>query len=378
MLLPRTKLIEEIRNTLATTQFPIITLVWPSGSGKRAVIILLEEASILWEDVFTRITHVSDLDKLIEKPKYLIFENDTILPLSDIRTFIESQMPESKAIVSSITPNNDTENIVIPYISFREYAEGMGYPIDITSIFAGTTDIHEINRLRDSYIHVGQYVSNIVDPESMEALWNEKIAIMDWELFEKEQGDFLEFIRTLALGVGDLFKEDRIAKMMNISRRKVRKYTEILMKHGIIRAVWPFWDFPATELFRHVKIYFSDLSYLAMALGIGYYHGTSRQWVLENFIFLELDRKLDTTHEIRFYRKKSGAEVSFILIDKETTHITPIDVTLRPTYILPQALQGFIDTYSSRIERAMLMNEGIAWQKEYHGIPILILPHAAI
>ena len=63
---------------------------------------------------------------------------------------------------------------------------------------------------------------------------------MEQELFEKERDDFIEYIRTLALGVGDLFKEDRIAKMMNISRRKVRKYTELLMKHGFIRAIGPF------------------------------------------------------------------------------------------------------------------------------------------
>lgn len=57
------------------------------------------------------------------------------------------------------------------------------------------------------------------------------------ELFEKEKEDFVEYIRTLAMGVGDLFKADRIAKTMNISRRKVHKYTELLMKHGIIQAI---------------------------------------------------------------------------------------------------------------------------------------------
>lgn len=111
------------------------------------------------------------------------------------------------------------------------------------------------------------------------------------------------------MGVGDIYKEDRIAKMMSISRRKVRKYTELLMKYNMIRAVGPWVRDTETELSRHVKIYFSDLSYLHVALGVSYYHGENKQGVIENFVFLELDRKLASTHEIKFYRKKSGAEV---------------------------------------------------------------------
>jgi response regulator of citrate/malate metabolism len=60
---------------------------------------------------------------------------------------------------------------------------------------------------------------------------------MNQELFEKEYETFLDFIRTVAMGVGDLFKEERIAKLMNISRRKVRKYSEILLKYQFIEAI---------------------------------------------------------------------------------------------------------------------------------------------
>ncbi len=91
---------------------------------------------------------------------------------------------------------------------------------------------------------------------------------MNQELFKKEEGDFLEFIRTVAMNVGDIFKEERIAKNMNISRRKVRKYTEIILKHNLIRGIGPWLENPATELSRHVKVYFSDLSDFHAALGV--------------------------------------------------------------------------------------------------------------
>ncbi len=79
------------------------------------------------------------------------------------------------------------------------------------------------------------------------------------------------------MNVGDIFKEERIAKNMNISRRKVRKYTEIILKYNLIRAIGPWVENHDTELSRHVKVYFSDLSYFYAALGVGYYHGENKQ-----------------------------------------------------------------------------------------------------
>jgi predicted AAA+ superfamily ATPase len=96
-------------------------------------------------------------------------------------------------------------------------------------------------------------------------------------LFKKEHEIFMDFLRTLAMGIGDLYKEERIAKLMNISRRKVRKYTEILLEHKMIFALGPLVLDHETELSRHVKIYFSDLSSYAQILGAAYGHGYSKK-----------------------------------------------------------------------------------------------------
>jgi predicted AAA+ superfamily ATPase len=380
MLLPRTKLIEEFRELLIANDHQYIAIVAPSGWGKTTFLSLLTEAGIIdaSQAVYATALDVSTFS--VQKPKTLIFDADIVPDISDIRAFIESELIDYKVIYSTDTiwVETDVSYFQIPWISFREYSEWYGSPVEIGAILGGTADIWELNSLRDDYIHLGQYGKNISDPENLEDIWNAKIAIMVQELFEKEKDDFIEYIRTLAMGVGDLFKEDRIAKMMNISRRKVRKYTELLMKHGFVRAIGPFGDSPETELFRHVKIYFSDLSFLAIALGVGYYHGPTKQWVIENFIFLELDRKLDSSHEIRFYRKKSGAEVSFVLIDKNSGFLTPIDITVRPTEIIPQALRLFAEAYHDKIERIMFLNEERAWQKELNWKTLIILPHVAI
>lgn len=166
------------------------------------------------------------------------------------------------------------------------------------------------------------------------------------------------------MNVGDIYKEERIAKNMNISRRKVRKYTEIVLKYNLVRAIGPWVENSITELSRHVKVYFTDLAYFHTALGTSYYHGEGKQGVIENFILIELERKLSSTHDIRFYRKKSGSEVSFILIEKTTEKITPIEVTIKSSNIIPQSLKSFHEAYRSRIEHAMIMNNTLTEQKD--------------
>lgn len=165
---------------------------------------------------------------------------------------------------------------------------------------------------------------------------------------------------------------------MNISRRKVRKYTEIILHHHLVHAIGPYVENPETELSRHVKLYFNDLSYMVAALGVTYYHGATKQGIIENFVLLELERKISKTHEIRFYRKKSGAEIAFILIEKMGGKITPIEITQKKSDTIPQSIKSFDESYRENVERYMILNEDTAKQSDYLGKPLMFLPHIAI
>jgi predicted AAA+ superfamily ATPase len=385
IMFPRTKLIEKFGELLMSHTSQYITLVWEHGTGKTTFIELLKKSEILSE-YSLELIQVTDESPLgstaLSNPgaNLILIDWDNLLGIDNIRAFIESNSPESRVIFMSEVniEDNDITNFTVSGISYREYAEWMNEIIDVGNIMSGSADIVRQNELRDTYIHLGQYSLNLNNPEHIQISFSDKISIMNEELFKKEEWDFLEFIRTIAMNVGDIFKEERIAKMMNISRRKVRKYTEILLKYNLIRAVGPWVENTSTELSRHVKIYFTDLSYFHAALGVGYYHGEGKQGVIENFILLELDRKLASTHDIRFYRKKSGAEVSFILIEKSSGRLTPIEITTRPTDIIPQSLSIFIETYGERIDHAMMMNDSIAKQKISGNTPVIVLPHIAI
>lgn len=381
----RTKLIEKFNESFNASEKQYIAIVWEKGIGKSTFLSLLEESEVFvaYKTESIVVTDESPLESVeLKNPDTNLIILDSTLPLSfsEIRTFIESKSPDSRIIFTSesLVFDDIIENFPIGGISFREYAEWAGSPIDVGAIMSKKADIGALNELRDTYIHLGQYPHNLDDHESLQASFEEKLAVMNQELFKKEEWDFLDFIRTLAMNVGDIYKEERIAKNMNISRRKVRKYTEIALKYNLVRAIGPWVENSVTELTRHVKVYFTDLAYFHTALGVGYYHGDGKQWVMENFILIELERKLASTHDIRFYRKKSGSEVSFILVEKTTEKITPIEVTTKSSSIIPQSLKSFHEAYGSRIEHAMIMNDNLIEQKDIEWTPVIVLPHIAI
>ena len=381
----RTKLIEKFNESFNSSGKQYVVIVWEKGIGKSAFLSLLEESDIFvtYKTESILISDDSPLDSTeLKNPDTNLIILDSTIPVSfsEIRSFIESKSPDSRVIFTSevLIFEDTVDNFPVSGISFREYAEWAGNPIDVWAIMSKKADIWGLNELRDTYIHLGQYPCNLDNPEWFQLSFDEKLATMNQELFKKEEWDFLDFIRTLAMNVGDIYKEERIAKNMNISRRKVRKYTEIALKHNLIRAVGPWVENTITELSRHVKVYFTDLSYFHAALGVSYYHGEGKQGVMENFILIEIERKLSATHDIRFYRKKSGSEVSFVLVEKKSEKITPIEVTIKSSNIIPQSLKSFHESYGSRIEHAMIMNDNISEQKDLDWTPIIILPHIAI
>lgn len=309
-----------------------------------------------------------------------IFIHDRIGDFSEFRTIIESYSIDSRIIYCSSNIPEDMihEVINIGEITFREYREFFGHSFQTSDLLSGSVNIEEINTLRDEFLRIGSTEINIRESESIIARFEEKRTIIESELFKKEHEIFREFMTNLALGVWDLYKEERIAKEMNISRRKVRKYTELLLKHNMIRAIGPMYQNKDTEMTRHVKVYFEDLADYSSILWNTYGQWYSKKWVIENFVYHELRKKLDTLYEIRFYKKKSGAELPFILIHRDTGMYIPIEIHLRSTGSISQALKTFYESYGSMIEYSMILNEGIAEQKEWNGSRVLVLPTIAL
>ena len=381
----RTSSIDKFRELLLTGEKQYIFLVGEYESGKSYILHALREdgslnpATTVWLDPHDAwiAEQIRSLDASI---KTLVFDNEHGIDVNYFRSFIESYQIDYRCIFTTEGRIDDElgENFLIPFVGFREYTDTMGYTLRMSDIMSGNTNISELNTLKERYIHLGDRPRHISDPETIHPDFASICTLMESELFDKEHIQFMEFFRALAMETGNCFKADRLAHLLGITRRKVNKYMEVLMKHAIVKAVGPWVQDMETETSRHVKIYFRDLAILRSLLGDMYYQGAMKLWALENFILLELDRKLSSTHDIFYYRKKSGSEVTFILEERTTKKLTPMEVVARDCQTISQALKSFDSDYHARVEHYMIMNESIAEKRELAWTPIFILPHATI
>ncbi|GAB0174446.1 MAG: hypothetical protein HHAS10_03250 [Candidatus Altimarinota bacterium] len=383
-MIRRQKTIDLLKQKLDDASIRCIALIGEKGIGKSTLLRELEGEGFFGnEGEYSYIFSESESDlntQELFKNGITIIDSENSRPDEYWKSIIDT-IPEGKKLIltSEMRVEIDTvENITLGIVSFREYADSQGYPVEISKILAGESNTEKLNQLKEVYMERGGFPNHLSNPESISDDFNSKRAIIESKVFKKEAESIMEFMRTLAMNMGNLFKADQIAKLLGISRRKVHKYTGILQELGIIKAIGPWGQNSLTETSRHVKIYFSDLSFVKSLLGDTYNQGTLKQGSIENFIYLELERKLDASHTISYYRKKSGAEITFILENSATETITPVLVTLRESESISQVFKTFDEDYHNKIERYMLVNGGLGGKKDIYGTPFIIIPHVAI
>ncbi len=134
---------------------------------------LLENAGVLdlKKTEYVR-TDIHSHETRNHKPKYIVIDADISYDFSEIRTFIKSQMPETKIIYVTTEligiPEDDTDILTfeIPFISFREFAEGHHHPVNIGDVMQGNAPAEELIELRDQYIHLGAFGENLTKGEN--------------------------------------------------------------------------------------------------------------------------------------------------------------------------------------------------------------------
>lgn len=379
MLFTRPKLIEKFALLFQDATYNTFIIQSDSKEERERFLIELIQENIFWNVHYQQIKDGREITH-IDNPDLLIIHSDDSSDYSSIRTIINQYQSNPRVILLTETEvlEDDAVLFSLPWISFREYSEASGIVIKMPEIMNKEADIDKLNTLRDIYLHTWQRIENIEQPETTEKTFENVFEKSMGELFEKERSDYLEFLRNIAMSVGEIFKEDKLAKNMGISRRKVKKYLDTSIKHKILSELEPLVLDKETELSRHTKLYFRNLSYASVLLGNLYYHGSGKQWVMENFIYLELERKIWNTHSLYFYKKKSGSEISFILENRQNWLFTPIDVTIKSTIIEPKSFEFFDKSYSDKVETYIITNDSLSNQTTLGEKPLIIIPHIAI
>lgn len=381
----RKKHIDAFREMLKDEDIRIIAITGEKGIGKSTFLKECETFDVFGpESHYQHINLESDIDmrnvKITDGISFLIIDSEQNIQIDTIRTFIESYSSELRIIYTTESEIIEewVASYMVPIIGLREYLEHENGEVKITDILSWEIDIDKLNKYRDIYLTHGGFPMHLLWNQGIYEDFDIKRTLIKEELYEKEYEIFETYLRTIAMNTGNLFKADQIAKLLDISRRKVNKYTELILKHNLVEAIGPWVQNTTTETSRHVKLYFRELSYMKAILWDIHAEWAMRQWAMENMIFLELKRKLEDTHVIYFYRKKSGSEITFIAENTENTLVTPMMVTTRSSDAIPQALKVFDEEYHDRVERYMILNDAKSNMTEFSGLPLMILPHIGI
>ncbi|TSC87882.1 MAG: hypothetical protein G01um10147_385 [Microgenomates group bacterium Gr01-1014_7] len=208
------------------------------------------------------------------------------------------------------------------------------------------------NRIISEYVNFGGYprvVLATTEQEKTEILKEIYISYLEKDIglllnVEKEYA-FGNLVRVLASQVGNLVNRAEMASTLGLTEKTVERYLYLLEKTFVVGLVRPFYRNVRKELIKSPKVYFVDLGFLYIAQEI--LPTIQRQPagnVFENACFLRLN-ELDLIKPPQFWRTKSGAEVDFVITDKETGKTIPIEVKTTSKKNLGKSLISFIKNY---------------------------------
>lgn len=132
------------------------------------------------------------------------------------------------------------------------------------------------------------------------------------------------------------------------------------------------------EVFTHKKLYFVDSGFLRILLGSAYFIGDNKGKMIENFVFGELQKNREENSVIRYYRKKSQAEIDFILENTLTGKVIPIEVKSGSTDVFPSVFHSFMKDYHDLIDHFEILNSELCKSREIDGKIVEILPYVIV
>ena len=186
---------------------------------------------------------------------------------------------------------------------------------------------------------------------------------------------FTNLVSILASQVGQLVNTQELSSTLNVERKTVEKYLEILEKTFVIEKISPFFRNVRKELTKMPKVYFLDAGFRNFALSDlkGFEERHDKGAILENFLFSELRKRTDA--KFHFWRTKEKAEVDFVL---ERRFGEPIPIEVKATTLkspeISRSFRSFLSAYKPK--HAFVLNLGFEGSRKIDSTEVqFILPY---
>jgi len=185
---------------------------------------------------------------------------------------------------------------------------------------------------------------------------------------------FNNLIKILAGQIGQLVNSHELSNTANISINTLKKYLEILVGTYIIDLVTPYYKNIRSEISKMPKVYLLDngiRNYLLRSFEAGL-DGQGGGTTIENFVYGTLLAQYSKEY-IHFYRTSGGAEIDFIIEDKNSK-LMLCEVKYRNKVNVPVMMKNFEKRYDNVGNKLIITKNLLKKEKDAYFIPATLLP----
>lgn len=183
---------------------------------------------------------------------------------------------------------------------------------------------------------------------------------------------FNKMLRLVASQMGSMVNVNELSASSGLSYKKCAEYLSLLEQMFIIKLLEPFHTNKRKVVTKMQKVYFTDIGLRNLIYGSFNQMNIRNDGgnILENFVFLELKRKLGRAGTINYFRTHDGVEVDFV-INNYKEHIA-VEVKSKelskPVFMRNMESLGKVQS----VNRNYVINSGL--NTEYKGFRF-ILPY---
>ena len=330
---------------------PIVVLTGPRQVGKTTLMKMIKtnkKTLFLYgqdpetAEIFTKLSLIESYLKINLSETFngllMIDEFQYIYNISSMLKLLVDKHPKLQIICSGSSSLDINQKVnesmagrvrVIPIysLSFREYLDfydiQLGKKFDKYHDESQTTLIDkEISMLQDEYILYGglpRIALTKKNKEKEELLTDiyQTYLLRDIRSYVKNQ-DFVGFNKLLQLisaQVANMVNVNELSKLTKLNYNTCQNYIALLEQMYIIKLIKPYTSNKRKEITKMQKVYFYDNGMRNRIYGSfqDINIRTDNGILFENFVFLELLKKVDTCENIKFYRTKDNMEIDFVL-----------------------------------------------------------------
>lgn len=186
------------------------------------------------------------------------------------------------------------------------------------------------------------------------------------------ENELQKLVKALSFQIGSMAIYNELGRISSLDYKNLMRHLNILEKTFLIKMVTPYCKNKRTEIAKSPKIYFWDNGFRNMIIGSfqRLSERVDRGLLNENFVAGQL---LKQGFDIKYWRTKSGAEIDFVIEDREANIAVEVKSVLS-SHKIGKAVYNFREKYA--VDKIIILSENLSFidrERRINFLPIFFI-----